>query len=159
MTEAQVVRKLLQRAGVRFGLVGLTAGVAGALLLSSSPDLVLSRGYGSALGHVQTTWGGRPSSNIWLSKATDQPQSLPKAVSVGDEIAISGKDGSPTKIEVTGLEQVDGESLGLGSVQFQIVTGRLVEAGSPIPRTVRLLFSIDPARPNTLSARPADKVL
>jgi hypothetical protein len=151
-------RNLARRASVRFGLVGLAAGVVGTLVLTASPDTILSRGYGNALGHVETTWNSGRSPNIWLSKATEQPQSLPKSIAVGDEIAISGKGEQATKIQVTHLEQVDGESMGLGPVQFQIVTGRLVD-GSAAPRTVRLLFSVDPARAGPPQGRSADKVL
>lgn len=64
--------------GTRSGLRGLgvtTVAVAAVLATAyaaqryASPERVLARGYGQALGDFDTSWGSRHAGNIWLSDA------------------------------------------------------------------------------------------
>ena len=123
----------------------MLAGLAGAVAIGgTSPERILAHGYGQALGDIDTSWGSRHAGNLWLSNAP--AREVRPALSVGDRITIAARAGGQQAIEVTALEEIDGEALGLAGTRFQIVTGRPSGGGE----TVRFLFAVDaPSRPAT----------
>lgn len=140
-----------------FGLAGLcAAALAGAWLARGvAPDAVLAQGFGQALADADVAWSTRQS-NVWLSGLEGASLTLGKTLSLGDVITISGKDGRPDSLEVTALEQVDGDRLGLHGLQFQLVTGH--PRGAPAGHLVRFLFAVDAFPPGSVPLT-ADRVL
>ena len=131
-------------------LTGLLAAVP--IAERATPDAVLAGNYGVALADADVSWTSLPR-NIWLSglgggNGGDRP------LAQGDTITIAAKDGRPQVIEVTGLELIDGDRIGVPGVRFQMVTGRAVTGEQSSP--VRFLFATD-APPS--AAAPADRVL
>lgn len=134
------------------GLAGLLAGPKFAQ--RAAPEAILTGSYGSALADADTSWTSLPR-NVWLSGLSGGPAGADKVIAAGDTITIAGKDG-PQIIEVTGLEQVDGDRIGVPGVRFQLVTGHTL--GSHRSSPVRFLFATD--RQNQPPAvAPADRVL
>ncbi len=140
---------------VLVGLAGLgAAALAGTWIArGAAPDAVLAYGFGQALASADVSWSSR-APNVWLSSLDGAGPTLGKALSLGDAITIAGKGGRPERIEVTGLEQIDGDRLGLPGVQFQLVSGQLVPGqiedqsiGAPGSQHVRFLFAVDAPMP------------
>lgn len=119
------------------GLMGAIA--AGALAQRASPDAMLASSYGTALAEAETSWTSLPP-NIWLSRLGGGSSGAEKALAPGDTITIAMKDGRPQVIEVTGLELIDGDVLGVPGVRFQLVTGRAAAASR---EHVRFLFATE----------------
>ena len=128
------------------GLAGLCAAAVGGTWIapSAAPDAVLAQGFGHVLADADLSWS-KPAPNVWLSHFDGAGPTSGKALSLGDTITIAGKGGHPERIEVTGLEQVEGDRLGLPGVQFQLVTGHFEShsAGSATGQQVRFLFTVD----------------
>ena len=134
------------------GLACLIA--AGLIWHRATPDAVLASNYGGALAEAETSWTSLPP-NIWLSRLGGGNASAERALAPGDTITISASDGRPQVIEVTGLELIDGELLGVPGARFQLVTGLTAEApGEP----VRFLFATGTQRRAPPPA-PADRTL
>jgi hypothetical protein len=102
----------------------------------SAPDAVLARGYRSALADSDVSWSTTPA-NVWLSGLDLPATAFGRSLGVGDRIAIAGPGGTPQTIEVTAIEQVDGQPIGLAGVKLQVVTGRADGHGPE----VRFLFA------------------
>lgn len=134
--------------GVSLGLAALVGVVAlGAIVAGGAPEALLARSYAHSLTSVPTAWERRLSGNLWLSHDVGQDKSLSNvqplrhALAIGDQIKISARAGTEETIEVTALEEFDGEGLGLSGQQLQMVTGKPL-TGLP-GETVRFLFAID----------------
>lgn len=140
-------------AAAMLGLVSLIA--AGPFASRATPDAVLASNYGAALAETETSWSSVPH-NIWLSRLGGGGSGPDKILAAGDTITITARDGHPQVIEVTGLERVDGDLIGLPGVRFQMVTGR-VEGGSAAP--VRFLFAIESPQHQSPLPAPAARVL
>lgn len=138
--------------GVCLGLTALIGAAGmGIVTFGGTPEALLTRSYSQALKSVPTVWERRLTGDLWLSHAptagtvpgtglaTAQP--LRHALAVGDQIKISGRTGTEETIEVTTLEEFDGDSLGLTGLHLQMVTGRPL-AGIP-GETIRFLFAVD----------------
>lgn len=134
------------------GLTGLLAAMPFAEKVA--PDSVLAGNYGAALADADVSWTSLPR-NIWLS-GLGGGSGGDRALAQGDTITISAKDGRPQVIEVTGLELIDGDRIGVPGVRFQMVTGRA--AGSEQAPPVRFLFATDAPHAGSAAA-PADRVL
>ena len=152
----------LPRGAVARGLtvLGIAAGCAlvtavGYVSFTGGAGDVLARGYGRAFAEADTTWSTAQPGNLWLSGLGEQPAALRKAVVIGDRITVGGS-GRSDVFEVVGLEQIDGEPLGLPALRIQVVTARV--DGSGTGESVRFLFAVD--GPATAPAAPKpDKVL
>ncbi len=137
--------------------------VCGGALWRSDPDLVLARGYGRALADIDANWGIDQKSKLWLSNApaAAQPPAVARPIehvlSVGDRITIATQAGGKQSIEVTALEDIDGDSLGVEGVRFQVVTGRPL--GDQTAHVVRFLFAIDEQHPASAAAARTDRAL
>lgn len=130
-------------AGACVAMAGL-AGAGVTAIRATAPERILAQEYGQALADIDTSWGSRHAGNLWLSTA---PMRAPRpALAVGDRITIAARNGGEQAIEVTALEEVDGEALGLAGTRFQIVTARPARGSL---ETVRFLFAVDtpPAAP------------
>ncbi len=131
---------------VLLGLAGLCVAALGGgwIVRAVTPDAVLAHGFGLALADADVSWS-RPAPHVWLSNFDGAGPTSGKALSLGDTITIAGKNGHPERIEVTGLEQVDGDRLGLPGLQFQLVTGQFEApaAGSTTGQLARFLFAVD----------------
>lgn len=127
--------------------------VAGAIWHRAAPDAVLASNYGSALAETETSWTSLPP-NIWLSRLGGDSLAE-RSLATGDTITVSTRDGRPQVIEVTGLELIDGDLLGMPGVRFQLVTG--TASGKP-GEPVRFLFATG-ARSRTPLPTPADRTL
>ena len=134
--------------GVCLGLPAIVAAVAlGVIVAGGAPEALLARSYAQSLQSVPTAWERRLTGDLWLShdagqgKTLSNVQPLRQALAIGDQIKISARAGTEETIEVTALEEFDGEGLGLAGQQLQMVTGK-PRAGLP-GETVRFLFAID----------------
>ena len=135
------------------GVFGLVAAIP--LAHRAGPDAVLANGFGKVLADADTSWASMPR-NVWLSGLGGIPPGNDKVLAPGDTITIAAKDGRPQVIEVTGLELIDGERIGVPGVRFQLVTGRATD--SPATTPVRFLFATDAATPAPATAQ-ADRLL
>ena len=133
-------------------LAGLLAAVP--IARRVAPDAVLAGHYGAALADADVSWTSVPR-NIWLS-GLGGGSGGDRALAAGDTITIAAKDGRPQVIEVTGLELIDGDRIGVPGVRFQMVTGRA--AGSEPAALVRFLFATDAPHAGS-AATTADRVL
>ena len=128
------------------GLAGLCVAALGGAWIARglAPDAVLAHGFGLALAGADVSWS-RPAPNVWFSNFDGAGPTSGKALSLGDTITIAGKSGHPERIEVTGLEQVHGDRLGLPGLQFQLVTGQFEApaGGSTTGQHVRFLYAVD----------------
>jgi hypothetical protein len=136
-------------------VLGLTSLIAaGPIAQRVTPDAVLASNYGAALAGAETSWTSLPH-NIWLSRLGGGGGGPNKTLAAGDTITIAAKDGRPQVIEVTGLEFIDGDLIGVPGVRFQLVTGRV--AGT-LEAPVRFLFATETPYQAPLPAA-ADRVL
>lgn len=117
--------------------LALAAWASGLPARSTSPDAILASGFDRALADTDTSWQA-PSPNLWLSAAG--PTSAGRSFSVGDVITIANKGGRPLAVEVTGLQHVDGDRIGVPAVDFQLVTAR--SAHDPASPPMRFLFAL-----------------
>ncbi len=150
---------LRQRAAATlFGLAGaLVIGIAvGIVSQRAAPDAVLSTTYGTAFADSDTSWTSLPR-NVWLSSVGDDGiTGANRVVAPGDTVTISGSDGHPQVIKVTGLEFIEGDHFGAPGVRFQLVTGR--SANDRSGAIVRFMFAVE--TPIGLPVKPtADRVL
>lgn len=133
-------------------LTGLAA-VWGAAVMTerARPDAVLAKNYGSALADAETVWTSLPS-NLWLS-SLGGGRAAETVLAVGDTITIAGKDG-PQVIEITGLELIEGEHLGIPGARFQLVSGR--PRGDAQASLMRFIFASEaPHLTNSPARSPA----
>ncbi len=147
-----------RRAG--WGMPAVTVcGLAAALLWSgtlTSSEGLLGRGFATAMAKTDAEAGAlaltpaaynnaqaiKPVAAVWPGLSAGQTLGLQRPLTLGDHITIASADGRPEKLSVVGLAQVDGASIGAPGLQFQMVTSRSDDAGSPA--LVRFLIAIEP---------------
>lgn len=138
------------RFAAALGLAGMIG--AGAAAHRVAPDAILASNYKLALAEAETSWTSL-SPNIWLSRlGSSGPE---RTLAAGDTITIAAKDGRPQVIEITGLEPIDGDLVGVPGVRFQFVSGRAIGTAGP---PVRFLFATETPPQTPLPAR-SDRVL
>ena len=156
-----ITRASFHTLGTMLAAAGLLAVTGVAAWQQTSPDDVLARSYGQALGDIDTSWGSRHAGNVWLSAGrggfgSDLAGLVANPLAVGDRITIATRAGEPQVVEVVALEEIEGAAVGLGSARLQVVTGRPV--GAAEAAKVRFLFAVEPT-PAKLPAPRNDRSL
>jgi hypothetical protein len=161
----------VRRAMFRWGTFAAGAGAVAAVLLwsgtLSDAELLLSRSYGVALAEADAApWTlsltpaladareQGPVKAIWTGKP-GHGSAFRRPLAVGDRITIASRDGKPDRLSVVELEEIDGTTIGVPGVRFQMVTSRL--EGASRGELVRFLIAVDPAA--SAPPRTADKTL
>jgi hypothetical protein len=122
--------------------------IAALAIGAASPERLLDQAYGP-MSQLETRWTPETPPDLRPASLTGQP--VRKAFAVGDRLTIDTRSGAPETIEITAIEQVDGASLGLDGVAFQMVTGR--SEREPQGASLRFLFAVEapePEKPRTL---------
>jgi hypothetical protein len=121
--------------------VGLAVLPAAALVVQlASPDRLLDGVYARSLERTDAAWVS-PADSPLLNRTSLSAAPRRKPFAVGDRMVIETRGGTPEAITITGLEQIDGGTLGLDGVAFQMVTARAER--DPAGETLRFLFAIE----------------
>ncbi|MEZ5857181.1 MAG: hypothetical protein R3D67_21495 [Hyphomicrobiaceae bacterium] len=135
--------------------LGLAVWGVSAPVRSTGPDAVLASSFSRALADSDKSWQ-HVSPHLWLS-STAAPTPAGRALAVGDLITISGKGGRPVAVQVTSLQHVDGERIGMPAVSFQLVTAR--PAHDTSGAAMRFMFAVgQSANPTPLAPVPSDQL-
>lgn len=122
----------------------LAAGLLPALafgLAQLNPQSLLDSAYRPALAQAPVIWTSPADKAALLRPASLPAAALRQPLVVGDRVMIQSRSGGTDAIEVVSIEVIDGASLGVEGVRFQVVTGHA--AGAPTGETVRFLFAVD----------------
>jgi len=143
-------------------VTGIVLGAAaGAAVLHT--DVLLSRGFGNALGaqrpglSFETAAAKAPAQGVtvgdegyWLTRAeVESPAPFAKPLAVGDRITIAGRDGRERQLEVVDLKAIGGNAVrvaGAAHMRLLLVTCRVTGEGADAP--VRFIIEAEPAAPS-----------
>lgn len=140
------------RGAMGLAAVAVVAGIGGWMAAGGGAERMLASTYATALDEAETRWNRTdPHAALMLSQFADQERASPvKAIAIGDHVSIASG-GSSDVYEVTGLETVDGSSIGLAGMRLQVVTGRI--AGAPQAEPVKFIFAVDGATGGTAGSK------
>ncbi len=141
-------RPLRLRSFARAWIAVAVLPTAVAAISFASPDRVLEQAYTAPMSRAETQWNSQ-APVLEISPASLVPAAGRKPFTVGDRLTIDARGGAAEVIEITAVEQVEGATLGLDGVAFQMVTAR--SDRDPDGPTLRFLFAVDaPDKPRAL---------